>query len=242
MIPLTEERLTVRERQVRALASRAIRIRQAAAGRAHTLFLSDTGTVYACGSDSLGQCGGGAGGSEGGVKVGPAPDILAPRVVGEGSPLAELKVQSVSVGDDHSSAVTAPEDDEVGGSVSTTVTNSTTVASGSTCNVDGGSTPVTAESCVGGISNGGSGGGRPGTRREGSYNDGSDEMVRGHGRGRGVGGGEGQRSRVFTWGLNKAGQCVQSRVSEVVRSPQEAELLSGARVVGCGAGHTLVVL
>lgn len=61
----------------------------------------------------------------------------------------------------------------------------------------------------------------------------------------GRGGGEAwatRRRRVFTWGLNVAGQCAQGRADEVVRAPSEAELLSGATAVGCGAGHTMVVL
>lgn len=63
--------------------------------------------------------------------------------------------------------------------------------------------------------------------------------------GNGGGGGEAwatRRRRVFTWGSNAAGQCAQGRADEVVRAPSEAELLSGATAVGCGAGHTMVVL
>ncbi|CAN0553044.1 unnamed protein product, partial [Ectocarpus sp. 12 AP-2014] len=61
--------------------------------------------------------------------------------------------------------------------------------------------------------------------------------------GGGAGSSHGSSSRrVFTWGLNAAGQCAHGRATEVVGAPQEAELLSGARAVGCGAGHTMVVL
>ncbi|CAN0137335.1 unnamed protein product, partial [Ectocarpus sp. 13 AM-2016] len=61
--------------------------------------------------------------------------------------------------------------------------------------------------------------------------------------GGGAGSSQGSSSRrVFTWGLNAAGQCAHGRAAEVVGAPQEAELLSGARAVGCGAGHTMVVL
>lgn len=70
----------------------------------------------------------------------------------------------------------------------------------------------------------------------------SAEARSGDGRREGPGDDSTRRRVVFTWGLNAAGQCVQSRASEVVSTPQEASLLSGARTVGCGAGHTMVVL
>lgn len=231
--------------QVRALASRAIRIRQAAAGRAHTLFLSDTGTVFTCGSDVFGQCGGAGAANqapsfgyshgqtedrsvssmpdskdEDGGNVGaagtstasaaPAPDILAPRVVGGG--LSDLRVESVSAGDDHCTAITAPvypdntttttttNDDDDDDACSATATGA---GGGHSMSVDN---PMRSDSRV------------------------AMDLQRG------------ERSRVFSWGLNKAGQCAQGRAAEVVRTPQEAELLSGARAVGCGAGHMLVVL
>lgn len=174
--------------QVRALASRAIPIRAAAAGRAHTLFLSDSGIVYACGSNAHGQCSSNGGavsverdgkgtafsprntsGGEGHDSPISHPtvssDILVPKLAR--GPLAGLRVQTISAGDDHSAAITFP------------------------------------------------------VQQEGSADG---------------------RSRVFTWGLNEAGQCAQGRTAGAVYSPQEAELLSGARTLGCGAGHTLVVL
>ncbi|CAM9711346.1 unnamed protein product, partial [Scytosiphon promiscuus] len=175
-------------RQVRALASRAVRIRQAAAGRAHTLFLSDTGTVYSCGSNEFGQqgqaeCGSGSVGGGGDGDKGDGSDgkasrsrwVLAPTAVAgrSTSALSGLRVESVAAGDDHCTVLTA-------------------AASGG---------------------------------------DGGDDDT-----------GASARRRVFTWGLNTAGQCAQGRAAEVVWTPQEAELLSGARAVGCGAGHTMVVL
>ncbi|CAM9941811.1 unnamed protein product, partial [Hapterophycus canaliculatus] len=179
-------------RQVRALASRAVRIRQAAAGRAHTLFLSETGTVYSCGSNEFGQQGraegggGGGGGSgsgsgsdggDGDGKVSSRRSVLAPTAItGITCALSGLRVESVAAGDDHCTVLTAASGGGGGGS--------------------------------GGGDDAGASGGR----------------------------------RVFTWGLNTAGQCAQGRAAEVVWTPQEAELLSGARAVGCGAGHTMVVL
>lgn len=184
---------------MRALASRAVRIRQAAAGRAHTLFLSESGTVYSCGSNEFGQQGRGGGGGGGGCRgatrnlgdedgggdgSGAAGEgggldacagrcILAPTAVdapGGGSALSGLRVESVAAGDDHCTVLTSGDRD--------------------------------------------GGGGEAGTSRR----------------------------QVFTWGLNTAGQCAQGRAAEVVWAPQEAELLSGARAVTCGAGHTVVVL
>lgn len=163
---------------MRALASRAVRIRQTAAGRAHTLFLSESGTVYSCGSNEFGQQGrgGGGGGAAGdgdSLEVSSTRCILAPTVVaapGGGSALSGLRVESVAAGDDHCTVLTS--------------------------------------------------GGGDGGRGEAAAS----------------------RRRVFTWGLNAAGQCAQGRAAEVVWTPQEAELLSGARAVACGAGHTMVVL
>lgn len=150
------------------MASRAIRIQQAAAGRAHTLFLSESGNVYACGSNASGQCGRRSDRDDADQSADAegddSPDLLVPRPLR--GPLEGLPVEEVCAGDDHSSAITAPA-------------------------ARGGATG---------------------------------------------------RSRVFTWGLNDAGQCAQGRATGVVRGPQEAELLSGARTIGCGGGHTLVVL
>eukprot|EP00752_Nemacystus_decipiens_P014841 g13213.t1 len=181
-------------RQVRALASRAVRIRRAAAGRSHTVFLSDSGTVYSCGSDEFGQQGRGGGATRAkgdkkdGVGVGADGDgdgdggarevsasrcVLAPTAVaapGGEDALSGLRVESVAAGDDHCTVLT-------GG--------------GGGCGGDAGTT---------------------------------------------------SRRRVFTWGSNAAGQCAQGRAAEVVWASQEAELLSGARSVACGAGHTMVVL
>lgn len=151
--------------------------------------------MFSCGSNTFGQCGCNDGDSnryngdhddEGHASVVAAPDILAPRAV-HGA-LAELEVERVSAGDDHSTAITAPSPDE-------------------------GGAPMSAARAVGTVYG-----------REGDSDADSG------------------RSRVFTWGLNEAGQCAQGRAAMVVRSPQEAELLSGARTVGCGAGHTLLVL
>ncbi|CAM9520438.1 unnamed protein product [Ectocarpus fasciculatus] len=210
-------------RQVRALASRAIRVRQAAAGRAHTLFLSESGSVYSCGSNEFGQQGlGGAGsaaqGSSGETagSTHPAPDgggggggggvsrslcILAPRIVtvspgsGSGSGVSGLRVHRVAAGDDHCTVLTSSEPNAA---------NTTATASAAAL------AAVSASS--------GRGGGGAGSVQ-----------------------GSGSR-RVFTWGLNAAGQCAHGRAAEVVGAPQEAELLSGARAIGCGAGHTMVVL
>lgn len=205
-------RMWNKRHKVRALASRAIRIRQAAAGRAHTLFLSASGTVYSCGSNELGQQGSAGNGNGNDDGVGgegiPAHDVLAPRVVAAGDvtgggPLSGLVVESVAAGNDHCAAVTAPRAGHAPGS------------GGDGCGDRGG---------VKGA-------------RELSKEEKKKEENEEEGEGEG-----GRRSRVFTWGSNAAGQCVQGRAAEVVLAPQEAELLSGARAVGCGAGHTMVVL
>lgn len=165
---------------MRALASRALRIRQAAGGRAHTLFLSESGTVYSCGSNEFGQQGQGGGGGGGDAGDGDGSEVSADRCAlcptpvaapGGGSALSGLRVESIAAGDDHCTVLTS------GGG-------------------------------------GDGGGGEAGTAPR----------------------------RVFTWGLNAAGQCAQGRASEVVWEPQEAELLSDARAVACGAGHAMVVL
>lgn len=187
-------------KQVRALASRAVRIRQAAAGRAHTLFLSETGTVYSCGSNDFGQQGrrhsrdtvvsDGNGSAADGVDASAASQcVLAPTAVAghRNGALARLRVESVAAGDDHCTVLTA--------------------AAAAAADATAGATADGVENDVGTS-----------------------------------GGGSQRRRRVFTWGLNNAGQCAQGRAAEVVSTPQEAELLSGARAVGCGAGHTMVVL
>lgn len=253
------------------MASRAIRINQAAAGRAHTLFLSDSGMVYSCGSNESAQQGregfskapevcdnngkysgnekrdnvsggdvggksggsnsGGGGGVNGGGSSGGSGgggdirggsedkvgrDVLAPTAVSvPGSALYGLRVESVAAGDDHCTVV----------ATTTTVTTTTTAGTSGTNEKD----------AVGGNSGGDGGGVGNATDDEG----GGDRKNGGGGSGYSA---EGGRRRVFTWGLNAGGQCVQGRAAEVVRAPQEAELLSGVRSVGCGAGHTMVVL
>lgn len=160
-----------------------------------------------------------------------AVDVLAPRVVDRGTALAGLRIESVSAGDDHSSAVTYPE-----GTASDCIAISKDRDNDDNgqfgARSAGSSTSASLVSAVSGdaaeVQHGGRGGGGGGI-------DGAVDGSRGSP-------GEVGSSRVFTWGLNKAGQCVHGRVSEIVWLPQEAELLSGARAVGCGAGHTLVVL
>lgn len=217
--------------QVRALASRAIRVRQAAAGRAHTLFLSESGNVYSCGSNEFGQQGrGGAGsaaqrssasqsnadgwsretsrsthpaadGSGGGGGVSTSLCILAPTKV------------AVTVGSGSGGGVSGLRVQRVaaGDDHCTVLTSSEPNTATASAAAAAASTAVSASSSRGG---GGAGSSQ----------------------------GSSSSRRVFTWGLNAAGQCAHGRAAEVVGAPQEAELLSGARAVGCGAGHTMVVL
>lgn len=170
----------------------------------------------------MGQCGGAGSGTD--VRSSTADShVLAPRVVGGNSALCALTVERVDAGDDHSAAVTAAYGDA--GINEQFLRNDHFTTGDST----GGRTAS--------LSGGSGAGGVEGQSNRGSH--GSD----GSGATSWVGNaGDKGRSRVFTWGLNKARQCAQGRATEVIWLPQEAELLSGARAVGCGAGHTLVVL
>lgn len=219
--------------KVRALASRLIRIRQAAAGRAHTVFLSESGIVYSCGSNEVGQQGRGLVGESftGGTFPGASPSTTEPSQVAAGamSDMTSMKgggrgggegiIGTSTSGSGRERRIIATEFlaptvvgfDEEGSLAELRVES---IAAGDDhCTAVTAPKPVSAEARTGG------GGGR-----------------------RGGGGDDSALRRVFTWGLNAAGQCVQSRAAEVVPTPQEAALLSGARTVGCGAGHTMVVL
>lgn len=254
---------------MRALASRAIRIRQAAAGRAHTLFLSESGAVYTCGSNEYGQQGRGAGNVDGVVapsRVPTNPESRPSDCSGGASHWDDAAVR------DAADVLQGPRErsdstDNARGSAragSTPAVGSRRYPQGV---VDGGG-DVSDASCASGstlaprmVATGDSAlrGLRVTSIAAGDDHctvvSASRANTLGYGKhdGGGVGGASGvkglladtgaQRTRrVFTWGLNTAGQCVQGRVAKIVWSPQEAELLSGARAVGCGAGHTMVVL
>ncbi|CAM9207729.1 unnamed protein product [Ectocarpus sp. 8 AP-2014] len=220
-------------RQVRALASRAIRVRQAAAGRAHTLFLSESGNVYSCGSNEFGQQGrGGAGsaaqrssasqsnadGSSRETSRSTHPAVDGGGGGGGGRVSTSLcvlapTIVTVAVGSGSGGGVSGLRVQRVaaGDDHCTALTSSEPNTATATASAAAAATAVSAYSSRGGGGAGSSQGSSSGRR-------------------------------VFTWGLNADGQCAHGRAAEVVGAPQEAELLSGARAVGCGAGHTMVVL
>ncbi|CAM9646328.1 unnamed protein product [Phaeothamnion confervicola] len=214
--------------QVRALAAAPLAVVDVAAGYAHTLFLTASGAVFACGDDRYGQVGAGAASSgdssDGGGRIG-------------------WKSGGGKRGD--------RGNDPDGGNSAGNDNGNDGGGGGNGGGGNGGGNDVGNDGGNSGGNDDDGCGGDHGSRH-------GDDAVLVPRRVAGLAGrrvravSAGERhsaavleqsnANVFSWGANSADQCALGATVSTQRTPREAEALSGARRVVCGGASTLVVM